>query len=30
MELYIRCKEYEIQTQIIPEIFSYYNAQHWI
>ena len=30
MELYIRCKENTIQTQILPEIFSYYNAQYWI
>ena len=30
MELYIRCKENGIQTQILSEIFSYYNAQHWL
>jgi hypothetical protein len=30
MELYIRCREYGIQSQIFPEVFSYYNAQHWI
>jgi hypothetical protein len=30
MELYIRCKEYGKKVQIMHEVFSYYNAQHWL